>query len=176
MIGIMSDSHDNCHALKKAVMFFNSAKCNLVIHAGDFIAPFAAKKLEELNCPVKAVFGNCDGEKQGLRKAFKSIGTIKEEPLKFTYKGVKFLVTHTHFKVPEYKATGDYDVIIYGHTHKPKISKDLQTLIINPGEAGGWLTGKLSVALLSLKDLRAEIVNLWGLRQSIFIDRVNLNL
>ncbi|MFW6123929.1 MAG: metallophosphoesterase [Acidobacteriota bacterium] len=160
MIGIMSDSHDNCDAVKKAVSFFNTTKCDLVIHAGDFVAPFTAKVMEDLNCPVKAVFGNCDGERQGLRKAFKSLGSISEEPLKFTYKGVKFLVTHTHFKVNEYKAAGDDNVIIYGHTHKPEIRKGLQTLIINPGEAGGWLTGKHSVALLSLKDLRAEIVNL----------------
>ena len=160
MIGIMSDSHDNCDALKKAVSFFNDTKCDLVIHAGDFIAPFAAKILGDLNCSVKAVFGNCDGEKKGLRKAFKSFGTIREEPLQFSFKGMRFLVTHTHFRVSDYRATGNHDVIVYGHTHRPKIIKNSQTLIINPGEVGGWLTGKQSVALLSLIELSAEIVNL----------------
>jgi putative phosphoesterase len=160
MIGIMSDSHDNCDAVKKAVQFFNDVKCELVIHAGDFVAPFAAKQLERLECPVKAVFGNCDGEKQGLRKAFESLGTIKEEPFGFTNKELKFLVTHTHFKVQDYINAGDYDVIVYGHTHKPEINQSPETLIVNPGETGGWLTGKHTVALLSPKDLSAEIISL----------------
>ncbi len=160
MIGIMSDSHDNCNAVNKAVSFFNSVECELVIHAGDFVAPFAARKLEQLKCPVKAVFGNCDGEKKGLKKAFESLGTISKEPLTFANKKVNFLVTHTHFKVKDYKAAGNYHVIIYGHTHKPEISKNRGIIIINPGETGGWLTGKNSVALLSLKDLSAEIIYL----------------
>ncbi len=160
MIGIMSDSHDNCDAIKQAVLFFNKAGCELVIHAGDFIAPFAARELKELACPVKAVFGNCDGEKQGLKKVFKSLGTICEEPFAFSHKGKSFLVTHTHFNIRNYIATGDYDVIIYGHTHKPEIRKQEGTVVINPGETGGWLTGSWSVGLLSLKDMRAEIVNL----------------
>jgi len=102
----------------------------------------------------------CCPQKQGLKKAFKSLGTISEEPLKFTHKGVNFIITHTHFKVPEYKAKGIYDVIIFGHTHKYEISKEQQGLVINPGEAGGWLTGKHSAALLYLEDLKAEIINL----------------
>jgi len=160
MIGIMSDSHDNCDAIKKAVSFFNNAGCELVIHAGDFIAPFAAAELKGLACPVKAVFGNCDGEKKGLKKVFESLGTLCAEPLEFSHKDVNFLVTHTHFNINNYLAAGGYDVIVYGHTHKPDISKKRGTLVINPGETGGWLTGKPSVGLLSLKDMRAEIVSL----------------
>ncbi|MBD3414046.1 MAG: YfcE family phosphodiesterase [Candidatus Aminicenantes bacterium] len=160
MIGIMSDSHDNCDAVKKAVRFFNDVKCELIIHAGDFVAPFAAKELERLECPVKAVFGNCDGEKQGLKRVFESLGSIQEEPRVFNWKDTEFLVTHTHFKLKEQRKIGDYDVIIYGHTHKPDIHQSKEALIINPGETGGWLTGKTTVALLSLKDLGAEIINL----------------
>ena len=85
MIGIMSDSHDNLDAIKLAVELFNKLRCELVIHAGDFIAPFAAHELSKLNCPVKAVFGNCDGEKKGLEKAFQSIGEIKEAPFIFNH-------------------------------------------------------------------------------------------
>jgi len=160
MIGIMSDSHDNCDAIKQAVLFFNNAGCELVIHAGDFIAPFAAGELKGLACPVKAVFGNCDGESQGLKKVFKSLGTLCEEPFRFSHKGVSFLVTHTHFNIKNYTASGDYDVIIYGHTHKADIRKEKGTLVINPGETGGWLTGRPSVGLLSLKDMRAEVISL----------------
>ncbi len=57
MIAIMADSHDNLHSIKQAIRLFNETGCTLVIHAGDFIAPFAARELENLGCPVKAVFG-----------------------------------------------------------------------------------------------------------------------
>jgi len=60
MIGLMSDSHDNLIAINKAISLFNQVDCSLVIHAGDIIAPFAARELRKLKCPVKAVFGNCE--------------------------------------------------------------------------------------------------------------------
>jgi len=55
-----------------------------------------------------------------------------------------------------------YDVIIYGHTHRTDLRKIGKTLIINPGECGGWLTGKSTIALLDLKTLEANIVELAG--------------
>ena len=86
MIGIMADSHDNLHSIRCAVQLFNGAGCTLVIHAGDFVAPFSAREMEKLNCPVNGVFGNCDGEKQGLKKAFEPLGKVEEAPYMFNYK------------------------------------------------------------------------------------------
>ncbi len=43
MIGILSDSHDNLDAIKKAVNLLNKKKVDLVIHAGDLISPFTAQ-------------------------------------------------------------------------------------------------------------------------------------
>jgi putative phosphoesterase len=156
----MSDSHDNVDAIKKAVRFFNGAQCELILHTGDFIAPFAARELEHLSCPVKAVFGNCDGEKRGLKKVFVSLGEIKEEPFVFSYAERTVLLTHTHFAIEKHIQSGDYAIIVYGHTHKPEVRTDNGILVLNPGETGGWLTGKSSVALLSPVSLEAEIVYL----------------
>ena len=154
----MSDSHDNLDAIRKAVRFFTDIKCELVVHAGDLIAPFAAKELSSLDCPVKAVFGNCDGEKKGLERIIALFGEIKREPFSFDYVGQAFLLTHTHFDNDMHIRSGKYNVIIYGHTHKPDIRKARDSLLINPGETGGWLTGKSSVALLDSEALEAEIV------------------
>ena len=158
MIGVMSDSHDNLDAIQKAMRFFSAMKCELVVHAGDFIAPFAAKELCSLDCPVKAVFGNCDGERQGLRKVFEHCGEIRKEPFTFEHGQRTFLLTHTHFANEAHLRSGQYDVIIYGHTHKPEMRRARNSLLINPGETGGWLTGKNSVALLDPETLEAEIV------------------
>jgi putative phosphoesterase len=160
MIGVISDSHDNVTQIKKAVSLFKDAGCELVLHAGDVVAPFAARELAALGCPVKAVFGNCDGEKQGLETALEKIGEIKEAPLIFTQGGRQILLVHYHFSVATYAASGRYDVIIFGHTHKPVIQMEEKTLLLNPGEAGGWLTGKSTVALLNPEKLEAEIIGL----------------
>lgn len=158
MIGVMSDSHDNVDAIKKAVRFFITAKCELVLHAGDFIAPFAARELGQLSCPVKGVFGNCDGEKDGLKKAFIALGEIEEEPCVFTYCDKPILLTHTHFAVEKHIRSGKFAAVVYGHTHKPDVRKKNGILVVNPGETGGWLTGNNTVALLDPGSLEAEIV------------------
>jgi len=51
-------------------------------------------------------------------------------------------------------------VVIYGHTHQTDLSKIGKTLLINPGECGGWLTGKSTIALLDIKTWEAKIVEL----------------
>jgi putative phosphoesterase len=160
MIGILSDSHDNRDALRAAVQLFNQEDCRLVLHAGDFVAPFAARELEALDCPVKAVFGNCDGEKEGLRSTVADFGKIKEPPYVFRYEGREFLLTHTHFALDGYIRSGKYDVIVYGHTHRPEFRRSGRALVLNPGEAGGWVTGQSSVALLDPLELAVEIVPL----------------
>ncbi len=49
MIGIMSDSHDNLDAIRKAVKIFNNEDLDLVIHAGDLISPFTALEFRKLD-------------------------------------------------------------------------------------------------------------------------------
>lgn len=145
MIGIMSDSHDNIINIRKAVDIFNQAGCRLVIHAGDVVAPFAARELKNLRCPVKAVFGNCDGEKEGLVQVFQEFGEIKLAPFKFTHENINFLVSH----VPvEWGPRSEADVIVFGHTHRSQINRDGDRLLINPGETCGWVKGVATIALL----------------------------
>ncbi len=160
MIGVMSDSHDNVTLFRRAVSLFKDAGCELVLHAGDFVAPFAARELAPLGCPVKAVFGNCDGEKDGLRKTFEGLGEVEEAPLIFTYQDRRFLLCHYHFAVDSYASSNQYDIIVFGHTHKPEIRKSGKTLLLNPGETGGWLTGKSTVVLLDPEKREAEIITL----------------
>jgi putative phosphoesterase len=160
MIGIMADSHDNREAIKEAVRIFNQRECQLVIHAGDFVAPFAASELQHLTCPVKAVFGNCDGEKEGLSKTISAFGKIKEAPFCFTHDSLDFLVTHTDFNLDSYVKEGKYDVIIFGHTHRPMINHRGMSLIINPGETGGWVTGEKRIVTFDPKAQEAEVIPL----------------
>jgi len=160
MIGILSDTHDNLTRVRDAVRLFNDSGCDLVVHAGDFVAPFTAEELRNLGAPVRAVFGNCDGERAGLSKAFEGIGEVREPPWKFTHAGLRFLVSHLDRQIERHIASRAFDVVIFGHTHKPLVERRDGTLLVNPGEAGGWLRGKSTVALLDPAGLSAWIVTL----------------
>ena len=160
MIGILSDSHDNLTRVRQAVRLFNDAGCTMVIHAGDFVAPFTVDELRNLRAPVKAVFGNCDGEKAGLARAFQGIGEIGDGPLAFGHAGLRFAVVHLDSSAATQAASGLFDLVIFGHTHRPLVESRDGVLLINPGEAGGWLRGKSTVALLDPAALTVDIITL----------------
>lgn len=160
MIGLISDSHDNLTRVREAVRLFNDAGCSLVVHAGDFVAPFTVDELRNLRAPVKAVFGNCDGEKAGLARAFQGIGEIVDGPLAFSHAGLRFGVVHLDSSAATQAASGLFDVVVFGHTHRAKVESRDGVLLINPGEAGGWLRGKSTVALLDPAARTADIITL----------------
>jgi len=159
-IGIISDSHDNLPNIKKAVRLFNKEEIDLLLHAGDFVSPFTAREIKNTRCPFKGVFGNNDGDKLFLTNQFKDIGPIYHEPYKTNIKGKEIIMFHKNNVIAELAKSQAYDVIIYGHTHQADIYKEGKTIIINPGECGGWLTKKSTVAILKLDELSAEIINL----------------
>jgi len=161
-IGIISDTHDNLPRIKEAVEIFNHEKVELVLHAGDFVSPFTALGFKNLHCPLKGVFGNNDGDKLYLQKKFKEIGEICPVPYEIDIDHRNIIMLHKEKLIDALAESQKYDVIIYGHTHRTDLRKIGKTLIINPGECGGWLTGKSTIALLDLETLEAKIVELAG--------------
>jgi putative phosphoesterase len=53
-----------------------------------------------------------------------------------------------------------YDVVIVGHTHRYEIREVGRTILVNPGEVCGYVTGVKSVALLDTRKREVQIVNL----------------
>jgi putative phosphoesterase len=158
-IGVISDTHDNLPQIAKAVKLFNKEKVELVLHAGDFIAPFTSREFKELDSRLIGVFGNMDAEKTNLAEKFSKIGKIYESPYKLEVGGRRIILMHKETLVDSLSKSGDYEVVIYGHTHQVDLRKE-KALILNPGECGGWLKGKPTVALLDLEKLEAEVIDL----------------
>jgi putative phosphoesterase len=158
LIGIMSDSHDHLEAIGLAVDFFNQNNVDLVIHAGDLISPFTAFEFKRLKMPFEAIYGNNDGEREGLKTAFQELCNL-EDFKEIDADGRKIGVIHgTNQKLVDALAGGGYyDVLIRGHNHQLDVYSD-KTMIINPGETCGYLSGKRSVILLSTEDLNFEKV------------------
>ena len=159
-MGIISDTHDNLPQIRKAVKVFNREKVELVLHAGDFVSPFTSLEFKNLNCPLKGVFGNNDGDKLYLQEKFKGIGELYPAPYNVNINSKNVIMLHKEKLIDALAESQKYDVIIYGHTHRSDLRKIGKTLIINPGECGGWLTGKSTIALLDLETLEAKVIEL----------------
>lgn len=158
-IGIMADSHDNVPMIRRACELFNVRGVKMVFHAGDYIAPFALNPLNELlRCDYRGVFGNNDGEKLGLQRT--ADGRLHPSPFEFTVGEWRVLVAHELPIVEVVAAGGSYRLVVYGHSHRPDIQRVGDTMVVNPGECGGWLLGRCTVAIARLDTLEAEIVDL----------------
>ncbi|WP_406657679.1 metallophosphoesterase [Methanolobus sp. ZRKC2] len=151
MIGIMSDSHDNLEAIKDAVKFFNEKKVTTVLHAGDIISPFTSRAFKELDARLYFVFGNNDGDRNLLRKKFNNIGAeCCEDFADLNIEGKHIALLHGIYEsqVNAIAESGHFDIVVRGHTHVAGSKEINKTLIVNPGETAGVLTGKKTVALL----------------------------
>lgn len=163
MIGILSDSHDNLNAIRKAVDFFNEKEVKAVLHAGDIISPFTVRVFKELKPKLYFVFGNNDGDKVTLKSWFEDIGaTVCGEFGDLTIDGLHIALLHgtNEALVKALARSEDFDVVIRGHTHEPGVKIIEGTPVINPGECSGVLSGKSTVAILEISNLNVEITEL----------------
>ncbi|MFP3953760.1 MAG: metallophosphoesterase [Candidatus Acetothermia bacterium] len=158
LVGIMADSHENMDKLEAAVGLFNEEGVDLVLHAGDFISPLTAGPLSKLDAELVGVFGNNDGDRLFLRKRFaeEGVGRIERNPHRLELGEVTLVLAHQPRLLEIIKRSPVPDVIVYGHTHKIDVQQG-KPLVINPGEVGGWLTGRSTVAILDLKETSVEI-------------------
>jgi putative phosphoesterase len=163
-IGILADTHDNLPMVDRAVAMLNGLSPGLVLHAGDFISPFVIPRLAALSCPCTGVFGNNDGDRGLLVAKARESGRVKIHG-HFTTgildgRAVALLHGHEPEALEEIAGTGIFDAVIHGHTHRASIGRRGRTLIVNPGEACGYLTGRGTVAVLDTGTMEAEILEI----------------
>ncbi len=156
-VAVISDSHDNLDKIRKTAEIVNGEEVELLIHCGDFVSPFAVKELLNLiKCDFFGVFGNNDGEVAGLLKV--SGGLIEKPPATKIIDGQRFAVMHEPLFIDSLAKSGDFDFILYGHTHEVDTRLIDGCQIVNPGELCGYLTGKSTFAILDTQKLTVEIV------------------
>ena len=161
---MISDTHDNIRFFKSLRIWIDKNRITTAIHAGDHIAPFTVDWLDEAGVKMLyGVLGNNDGEVKMLYKKYTERGWVLKDLInELELEGVKIGITHgTMFELPKILAeSGRYDVVIYGHTHRKDVKVIGNTLLINPGEACGYLTGKSTFMILDLSKKEVEEVTL----------------
>ncbi|MBI5036237.1 YfcE family phosphodiesterase, partial [Candidatus Micrarchaeota archaeon] len=166
--------HDHIEHVAKAVALFENKGVDLIVHAGDVCSPFVWPFFRNLNVPIKCVYGNNKGDVARHQEIVKKYGLDVAFDLAFLeleHSGKKIAVHHGDpYKVVENLAkTQNYDAIVYGHNHVPRIHSEGRTLLINPGSLITKVDSELnvlrdkpgpSVALYEPETNKAELVEL----------------
>lgn len=148
-IGIISDTH----GLLRPEACAQLAGVDHILHAGDIGGPEVIARLEAL-APTTAIRGNNDTGAWAAR--YPDIARL-------TLGGRSFLVLHDLKALETDPAAAGIDVVVSGHSHRPKIETVGGVLYLNPGSAGPRrFTLPIAVATLDLEPLRPEIHLLSG--------------
>jgi putative phosphoesterase len=146
-LGLISDTH----GLLRPGVHDALRGVRLILHAGDVGGSGILDELR-LIAPVRAVFGNTDpaGDPELAPEIMMSV------------EGITVHVSHGHevgSPTPE-RLAGRYDadVVVYGHTHRPLVTKLGGRLFVNPGAAGPKRFNLTpSVARLTISGGNAEV-------------------
>lgn len=159
-IAIFSDTHDNLPNLKKAISWIKKEKIKVLIHCGDIFKPETLEDgLKEYQGKIYIIFSEADAsfsmipedsfEDLPESKVFGKFGQIK-------ISGKKIAFTHFPEIARDLAKSQKYDLVFYGHTHKPWEEKIGKTRLVNPGNIAGILF-KSTFAIYDTKTNKLEL-------------------
>jgi hypothetical protein len=161
LVGLIADTHDRLPAVTELVRQMQAAGVGMVLHAGDFCSPFTLRPFEDAQVSLAGVFGRNDGDREGLMsRAHAGFGAeLFESPHSVDLGGHRLLLVHDIGDVHARSIAG-HDIVIHGSTHQQEMKTRGNTLIVNPGEACGWLFGTPSAAILDLDTRHVDFLSL----------------
>ncbi len=154
--GILSDSHDQKDLAEAALSLFRDEGVGVILHLGDVCRPETIDAYRECGIPLIGVFGNNDSDREGLQAA--SGDGFHQGPHMPEIGGRKVLMAHSFDELQEEIGEGGrFDLILFGHTHRPLTMRIGRALILNPGEACGFVSGKATCGVIDLVRMEASI-------------------
>ena len=138
-IGIISDTH----GLLRPEAIEHLAGTDYIIHAGDIGAPEVIEGLRRI-APTTAIRGNIDrGE---WAKDYPDTELV-------VLGGRALYVLHNLKEIKLDPVASGFEIIVSGHSHRPKIETKNGVLYVNPGSAGPRrFKLPIAVAILALSD------------------------
>lgn len=169
---ILSDSHDHIPLLDRAVSDAIELGVEAVLHCGDVVAPSTLHCLRKYDIPVHVIHGNNTGDLYSLTAlSHKDANQIKYYGMDagFSLGGKRIFLVHYPHYARAMAATGNYDLVCCGHSHKVSIEvlenvKHTHTTVVNPGTIGGvgkdtanWVLGDLSDMTFDVHEVSKSI-------------------
>ncbi|MGA2267848.1 MAG: metallophosphoesterase family protein [Bryobacteraceae bacterium] len=137
-IAVLSDIHDNVWKLAAALDAV--AHADALICCGDLCSPFIVHQLGRgFSKPIHVVFGNNDGDRFRIAANARQYEHIRihGELFRGEFDGQRVAVNHYDHIARAIAASGEFDVVCYGHNHVYGVARLGRTLAINPGAIMG---------------------------------------
>lgn len=140
-IAIISDTHN----LLREEVTAQLHDCDLILHAGDICSPAVYDALVAIGKPMLAVRGNGDGRWTAEKGIPKVVDTCLSEVEGWPEFGkdskmqnLRIYMMHDRKDIPAevLEGNGEYDLVVFGHSHKYENLYAGKTLVINPGSCG----------------------------------------
>lgn len=137
-IAIVSDTHDNLANFNKAIDFLNEQKIEVMLHCGDICNQETINEaLKNFNGAIYVVRGNGDFDLHELPEKLEL--ELGGSPLHQASadRSKKIFINHYPDIAKKAAESGKYDVVFYGHTHRPWEEAIGTCRLVNPGELAG---------------------------------------
>ncbi len=152
VLGVISDTH----GLLRPAAVSALIGCDRILHAGDVGAPEILDELRQI-APVTAVRGNVDTEPWARALPETEVVVAGDASI---------YMLHDLSQLDLKPEAAGFRVVVYGHSHRPKVEEKNGVLYFNPGSAGprrfslpvsvGRLTVEAGKVHAELVDLRAS--------------------
>ncbi|MEK7159170.1 MAG: YfcE family phosphodiesterase [Patescibacteria group bacterium] len=187
-IAICSDSHDNIVNITTFLSYCRKNKIKIILHCGDWCATSVLRFFrEKFKGEIYGVYGNVHADHETMQKFAKdndiklksdeqllnlrSVSVHHESQqskrvhpaqLRGSNDATKIVTIITHYpdNAKKLAETGKYQIVFYGHNHKPWMEKINETYMINPGTlAGMFQRASFAVYDTETKKLELKIVD-----------------
>ncbi len=149
ILGVISDTH----GLLRPQAIEALRDSDRILHAGDVGAPEILEALAEI-APVTAIRGNVDTGQWA--RALPATEVVE-------LGGVSIYMLHDLRQLDLKPEAAGFRVVVYGHSHQPKIEEKKGALYFNPGSAGPRrfsLPVSMGKLTIDAGKIRAELVEL----------------
>lgn len=152
-VAVVSDTHNNWANFKKAIEWIKKENISLILHCGDISSQETIDEALKLFVgDIKFVKGNADH------------GLDLPDKMDLEFNGKKIAFAHFPDIAKKMAQSGKYDLVFYGHTHRPWDEKVGDTHMINPGELAGQFN-KPTFAVYDTQTNSSELKILENLRK-----------
>lgn len=155
--GIFSDSHNHREGVEGALRRFLAERVDVILHLGDVCSPEILHGFHAAGIPLVGVFGNNDRDREGLQAV--SGNGFHRGPHRTVIGETRILMAHAFDELQEeIGERGKYDLVLFGHTHRTLTLRVGRALVLNPGEACGFVTGRATCAVVDLDTMEPRIL------------------
>jgi putative phosphoesterase len=160
VLAVISDSHDNRPAIRKALELARGRGAEEILHCGDLTSASTLTLFRGWTLQYAA--GNMDRDAGEIRAAVDRLGLGSScgGELRLERDGLRITVQHGNRadRLAAAIRSGEWDFVFHGHTHRRGDERIGRTRVVNPGALGSAAAGRYSFCLLDTATREIEFV------------------